>query len=247
MGCATALVKFIIFFFNFVFVVGRIALVAFGAIFYSGYKEYEKILPNLGPYGYPPILMMVIGCVVFLIAFMGCCGTLRESKCMMVTYAAFLLILLIAQVALVVLLATKRDEALNFFNEEMKQSLQKYNSDTEVKEVWDVMQSNLGCCGVEGPNDWSSGSLIVLSLRNGIPESCCTDPQNCSGTSLINSALNLAVKSMYYQEGCLDKVFGSLKSDYGMYGAIGLAVVELLGIIFGCCLGARFGRKMYHT
>jgi CD63 antigen len=236
------LVKFIIFFFNFVFVVGGIALIALGAMFYSGYKDYEAVLPDLGPYGYPPILMMVIGAVVFLIAFMGCCGTLRESKCMMLTYATFLLILLVAQIALVVVLVTKKDEALKFFKDEMHESLKKYNEVSEVKEGWDFMQSNLQCCGVEGPLDWGT-----LKLTESVPKSCCKDQNNCPSSYGIFSSLSNAVQNNYYTDGCLDKVFGSLKSDYGLYGAIALGVVELLGILFGCCLGARFGRKIYNT
>lgn len=32
-----------------------------------------------------PISSMVVGSIVFLVAFFGCCGAIRESNCMLVT------------------------------------------------------------------------------------------------------------------------------------------------------------------
>lgn len=102
------------------------------------------------------------------------------------------------------------------------------------------MQSNLKCCGVNSYQDW---------LPN-IPKSCCADPSHCEdfvgkGLTLITS--QFTGKEIIYKEGCVDKVFDELKTEYGMYGAAVLAAIELIGVIFGCCLGARFGRKRYTT
>jgi len=224
MGCATSLVKFLIFFFNFLFVAGGVALVTFGVLFINGYKTYETILPDLGPYSFPPILIIVIGCIVFFIAFMGCCGTIRESKCMMMTYATVLLILLIAEVALVVLFYTHQDQLKDAMEKGLKKSLTEYEKE-EVREVWDTMQHNFECCGAQSYKDWGAAGVPV-------PPSCCKS-KPCNND--------------YFTEGCVDKLFTELKTDYGMYAAAILAGVELLGILFGCCLGARFGRKMYHT
>jgi len=51
---------------------------------YSGYHMYAEFVKS-GPYLAPPIGMMIIGSIIVIIAFMGCCGVLRESKCMMMT------------------------------------------------------------------------------------------------------------------------------------------------------------------
>lgn len=32
-----------------------------------------------------PIIMIVIGAIVFIIAFLGCCGAIKESSCMVLT------------------------------------------------------------------------------------------------------------------------------------------------------------------
>lgn len=128
MGCATGVVKFVMFLFNFAFVVslffriiiqnsflcneiwkvvvesflislipkkcshydsllfqvGGILMVVAGALVVSGYNTYEHVV-NLDAYKAPPIILIVVGSAVFLIAFMGCCGVLRENNCMMMT------------------------------------------------------------------------------------------------------------------------------------------------------------------
>jgi hypothetical protein len=58
--------------------------VALGALTYNGIETYE-VFYQPGMYKASPIGMMVVGSIILLIAFMGCCGVLRESKCMMVT------------------------------------------------------------------------------------------------------------------------------------------------------------------
>jgi len=35
------------------------------------------------------ILVMVIGGVVFLLAFFGCCGAMKENRCMLMTVSSF--------------------------------------------------------------------------------------------------------------------------------------------------------------
>jgi len=227
MGCATSVVKFLIFLFNFVFVAGGVALVAFGGLFYYGYTQYKEILPDLGPYGTPPLLMIIVGSIVFVIAFLGCCGTIRESKCMMMTYATVLLILLIAEIGIVAGIYYKQDELKSLLTEGLDRSLAEYEIKPEINETWNLMQSNLECCGVRGSKDW---------VNVNVPASCCME-QNCTTSD----------PSKIWNEGCSDKIFSILKTEYGMYAAAILAAVELLGVVFGCCLGARFGRKLYHT
>lgn len=241
MGCATGLVKFLLFLFNFVVVVGGVALVVFGVLFYNGYKEYETILPDLGPYQFPPILMIVVGAVIFFIAFMGCCGIIRESKCMMITYAVFLLILLVAEIAIAVGIATHQDQMKSALEEGMLKSIDEFRTNTEVQNVWNAMQDNLKCCGARNWQDWSGAGIST-------PGSCCGNPvgdQGCSGR--VSDGLALIKIGEIYPTGCADKIFEKLKTEYGMYAAAVLALVEFLGVILGCCLGARFGRKLYHT
>jgi len=71
-----------------------------------------------GQYGFPPqaalpIVTITICSIVVFIAFLGCCGAIRESVCMTMSYSVFLLILLILQSVIVVNLYLYKDEFLN--------------------------------------------------------------------------------------------------------------------------------------
>jgi len=237
MGCATGLVKFFLFLFNFIFVAGGVGLIALGTMFYTAYKNYETLLPELGPYQLPPLLMIVVGSVIFLISFMGCCGVIRESKCMMMTYATVLMLLLIGEIAIVVLVHYYQDDFKDSVKNGLEESISKWQDQQEVRDVWDTMQTNFKCCGANGPRDWMQYGRI--------PQSCCESNESCD--TALDVVLSTIGRGNIYSEGCVDQIFKALKTEIAMYLAGGLALVELLGVIFGCCLGARFGRKYYHT
>ena len=59
-------------------------MVTAGVLVLTGYQDYKHFV-NVDSYRAPPILLIAAGCAIFLIAFMGCCGVLRENNCMMMT------------------------------------------------------------------------------------------------------------------------------------------------------------------
>lgn len=47
-----------------------------------------------------PIVLIVIGSIILVISFFGCCGAIRESTCMIMTYSSFLMVMLLIKVAI---------------------------------------------------------------------------------------------------------------------------------------------------
>lgn len=80
---------------------GGIAILAVGVAFLLQIGDIEKVFEDWN-ITVVPILFIVIGAVIFVIAFFGCCGAIKESHCMTVTYSTFLMILLIAQIILAI-------------------------------------------------------------------------------------------------------------------------------------------------
>lgn len=64
-----------------------------------------------------PIVLIVIGSVILIISFFGCCGAIRESTCMIMTYSSFLMVLLLVKVAIGVYVLVK---SVDFQNEILK-------------------------------------------------------------------------------------------------------------------------------
>jgi CD63 antigen len=239
------MVKYLIFFFNFIFVIAGILLITAGALSYVGYDKYLDIAKevDLDAYKAPPILMMVIGSIVFIIAFLGCCGAMQESNCMMMTYAAVLAILLIAEVSIAIVAAVKKDDFEGYLKEGFLKSMKKYSlNDDPLMESWNSMQQNLKCCGVEDYKDW--GQTSWTTRENVVPKSCCrTVTEGCSDRVIYQSPEEAT--NTIYTEGCLTLALNDIGVKYLLIGAAVVAGVELLGIIFACCLAGRFRRKHY--
>ncbi|XP_016958559.1 23 kDa integral membrane protein [Drosophila biarmipes] len=215
MDCGTSMVKYILFIFNTIVSVIGILGIVYGVLILNSIGTIEVN----GQVGFPPqalmpIVLISLGSIVVFISFLGCCGAIRESVCMTMSYAVFLLILLILQLTLVVLLFTNKDK----FEDAMGKVIENaWKSDTVQEEgVFDAIQKSLHCCG-------ESSALDYLSLGKGLPASCC------DGSCLIPTN---------YYPGCRGKFVKLMSdgSDNARYVGIGLIAVELIGFIFACCL-----------
>lgn len=58
-------------------------MVVTGAVIQGLYSTYLDFLGN--EFLSAPMLFIIVGVVIFLVAFFGCCGAVRENSCMMLT------------------------------------------------------------------------------------------------------------------------------------------------------------------
>ncbi|XP_050050028.1 leukocyte surface antigen CD53-like [Dermacentor andersoni] len=222
-GCGMSCVKNLLFIFNFFFAISGIVIIVCGG--YSLHL-FKKTGPVIGEdYVSAPIILIVVGSIVFLVAFLGCCGAMQESYCMLMLFSVFLFLILVAEIAAGALGFVYKDKVEHIARERFDQTLQDYDREGEgrlkpIREAWDFIQHELKCCGVNGPNDWSR------TKTHSPPGSCCTDGEDCTK------------QKTYYEKGCYDKVKEDL-SQYAVYvgvAGIGIGLIEIIGIIFACCL-----------
>ncbi|EDW51570.1 23 kDa integral membrane protein-like [Drosophila sechellia] len=215
MDCGTSMVKYILFIFNTIVSIIGILSIVYGVLIL---KSIGPIEVN-GQVGFPPqalmpIILISLGSIVVFISFLGCCGAIRESVCMTMSYAVFLLILLILQLTLVILLFTNKEKFENAMGNVIENA---WMADTTHKDgVFDTIQKSLHCCG-------SSSALDYVAKGELLPSSCCS-----------GSCLNPA----NYYPGCRGKFIKLMTagSENAKYVGIGLIGVELIGFIFACCL-----------
>ncbi|XP_032671578.1 CD63 antigen-like isoform X2 [Odontomachus brunneus] len=167
----------------------------------------------------PWISLIVIGSIIFVIAFFGCCGAIRESYCMTLTFAFLLSTILIIQTAFTIYTFVVRN------SDEIEASIRKtyideifnkFNRDQKSTGLMNDIQAVVGCCGVDSYRDFTdNGNTIPFSCCDDLKESTCT-PNNAS------------------KKGCvqvLQKRFKDMRTTVGTV-ALGTAVVELIGFIF---------------
>lgn len=220
-------IKYILFVFNLLFALSGIGIIAAGALVLADVGEFSHFIE--GRIMAPPIVLIVAGSIVFIIAFLGCYGAIKENYNMLIAFAAALLIIFVIELAVGIAAAVLKKDFSIAMKETLKDSMKNY---TEVdKEAWDNVQKKLQCCGVDGPTDWSPAN----GFTGNFPSSCCMDMQvTCQIGSLS-----------VYAEGCFNKLEMRVrKGATVLIGVgIGIAFVEVAGIVLACCLASAIKRE----
>jgi len=229
-------VKYLLFAFNLVFFLAGLGLIIAGAVVQTRFNNYFAFFG--GTFSGAAILLIVVGVVIFIIGFFGCCGAYKENYCMTMTFAALLGIIFVLEIAAGIAAYVMRHQAEDFITKELNKNLPKYESDEGVMKAWDLAQKDFKCCGVNNYTDWSG----KLNKTNDVPDSCCkTITKNCGAGQAKNP-------TKIYTAPCVTAFKDwVLKNIYIIGGVgIGLAFVQVVGIILACCL-ARTIKKEYEV
>ncbi|XP_073845828.1 23 kDa integral membrane protein-like [Musca autumnalis] len=213
MDCGGVLVKYILFIFNILFVICGILLIIFGSIMISNIGDIKDVVNSYETHSVP-IAVLVLGCIIFVIAFLGCCGAIRENSCCTMTYSVIMFALFLCQLALVIFIWMQRDQILQGFDKAIKTIWDQRETD---RSLMDGIELSLKCCGYNSPADY---------LLN-VPKSCCGP--TAASCSITEAAL---------RPGCA-KAFDRMWSkniDIIRYAGLGVAGIELVAFIFACCL-----------
>ncbi|XP_046408285.1 CD63 antigen [Ischnura elegans] len=226
---SSACVKYLLFFFNLIFVVTGIVLIAVGSTVLSYYREYDVFLEYR--YISAAQLIIVVGVIVLIVAFFGCCGAAKEHYCMTMTFAGLLIFICILELAGGIAGYVLRNEAADSLRESMIKDLEEAKSDHTKMEEWDKLQVELKCCGAINSTDWGME----------LPVSCC-------GVYPANTTPSVCTSENAFHSGCIE-MFSAYVQDHALSiggVGIGIAFIQFVGIVLSCSL-ARAIRSEYET
>ena len=94
------------------------------------------------------IAFCVFGSLMFLISFMGCCGALKQIKCLLGMYSLILLLLLLAEIGIGIFAAVYSVKLKEVLTPLLKESIRtQYSGDmqnkTLVSVAWDALMYNV--------------------------------------------------------------------------------------------------------
>jgi CD63 antigen len=225
-SCGATLIKYLLFFFNLLWLALGVAILYFGIRITSFSGDLHGIVENSIKTG--AIVVLVAGSIIFLIAFLGCCGACKENSCMLTTYGGIILILVIVQCVGAYLAFHYRSKIEGDIKDGFQEQFRKYNTvDNDIRKAIQNIQKEFECCGYDSPNDYKS----ILGT-NKWPASCCGESFDSNANATCSSG-----KSPY-SKGCIDAVSGILMKTLGGLGgvAIALVLIQLLIIVSACCL-----------
>ncbi|KAI4897337.1 hypothetical protein NFI96_015486 [Prochilodus magdalenae] len=165
-----------------------------------------------------PLVLIVVGVVIFFIAFFGCCGAWKENYCMVTMFAILLSVIIIVEIGTAIAAYVFRDKLTDVVDTGLRDMIKQYNN-TEVKKGLDKIQTELKCCGAANSTDWENYQPDHVS----VPDSCCKNISTNCGSKAMNDGNKI------YLEGCQPVIEKILRQNilWIAVAALVIAFIEL--------------------
>ncbi|XP_075047221.1 leukocyte antigen CD37-like [Mixophyes fleayi] len=255
-GCLS-ITKYFLFVFNlFFFILGGL-LLCFGLWILFDRSSFAAMIgsstPTLKVWSY---VFSGVGILTMLLGFLGCLGSLKEVKCLLGFYFAFLLLLFATQITVGVLAYTQRNTLKNTMGEFVKDIIKNYGihkNQTDMEENWDFTQEQIGCCGWYAPEDWLKNQMIYENSSVKLYPCSCRNLSAFFHYTNINDTDNVTEsfeahggfctakdgeKWPVYQIGCMNSIQSFIINNIiCIVGVcIGIALLELFVMTLSMCL-----------
>ncbi|CAK8672193.1 tetraspanin-18B-like [Clavelina lepadiformis] len=212
--------KYLMFVFNLLIFLGGAAMLGTGIWVLVGGNSFKQLF-SANPVIFSSVYIIIaVGSFLLVIGFLGCCGAIKENKCLLGTFFLVILIIFILEIVGGVLAFVFYPDA----KQTAIDSMNLYGVDSEqgksVTAAWDAIQENLNCCGINSPGDWTLYSNYKLP------------PASCGGPNEILK-----------RPGCEE----ALKMYFYILAGVAIAVlvIELLAMIFACCIFQNVDNHSY--
>lgn len=173
----------------------------------------------------------------------GCLGALRMNERLLNAYWTLMLFLLAGDVVLGVVWLFRFHHIAGSLRDELRSRLvMDYGSDLEFQLLWDRLQSEAGCCGVDSPRDFAGSEWLrrerqdPLQQRQLVPRSCCRLQQRPQfrepeplNASCVESDRNPA---LIHVPGCYEAVHRWLTHAANLLAVLGFCVIAFLKLCF---------------
>ncbi|XP_019876654.1 23 kDa integral membrane protein [Aethina tumida] len=232
--------RYLLIVFNLIFALTGILIVSIGATVKAYYNEYQSFLDN--KFVYSSDLLIVIGVIIFIIAFFGCCGAIKENSCMTTTFSSLLVVVFILEILVGIGGVLLKGRTTEIVENALFDTMKEYGEPNfnETTALWDQVQQRFHCCGVDTYYDWFNHTNTT---KNTLPVSCCKIETGTLGnfTCDVNS-------NSLYKQGCLQIFSEYIKGHAATVEGVGLglAIIQLLGILLACYLSKQI-RSDYET
>ncbi|XP_075967848.1 tetraspanin-8-like [Anarhichas minor] len=213
-------IKFLLFFFNLLFWLSGCIILGV-AIYLKVHKDGNLITSEAIP-GID--FMIAIGVIIMVLGFLGCCGAIRENRCLLLMFFISLLVIFILLLALGILGAVEEKKVKDWVKERLETITPLSTQTEDVKADLEKLQAELKCCGlVKGPADWDT-----------VPDSC-----RCNATETDCKPADI------YQTPCSTKIIELMEKHMKVVLGIAFAIAILLifGMVFSMILYCQIGKK----
>ncbi|CAH1786586.1 unnamed protein product [Owenia fusiformis] len=246
MSCTFGCIKCLLFVVNFIVWLAGAGLLGIGAWARVDQGKFDILLGSEFSV-YAAYILIGVGIFLFIVGFTGCCGAIRESKCLLGLYFTLVFFTLSVEVAACAFAYIFRHTAQDIIKKKIDSAMvikYGYPEYRLVTVAIDHLQTKMKCCGISNYTDWIGSAYYTdpaMSLKRGnttVPHSCCKKgvTAECNqGYPVIDDV------SLINVEGCYTTFVNWIKNNLLLLGgvALGVALVQILAMIFSCCLCRR--------
>ncbi|KAH7978101.1 hypothetical protein HPB49_004477 [Dermacentor silvarum] len=195
----------------------------------------------------PAVFFIVVGCLVFVIAGLGCVGALRENTRFLCLYGFCLSGIVIAAffvAVLTVLWPTLSPSNSSRLENVLRRAIIIYRDDPDMENLINTLQSSLRCCGItsRGYLDWQHNAYFNCSQWNpsrercGVPYSCCRGrgrfPNVMCGYGVTDTSKRspASIERAIYTQGCLQALSGLVRENSVLVSVVSAVTVGSLAV-----------------
>ncbi|XP_064521402.1 tetraspanin-1 [Pseudopipra pipra] len=179
-------------------------------------------------------VLIVIGAILLIIGFLGCCGAQKESKCLLMVFFSVVLIIFIAEVAVAVVALVYTTLAESLLTAVVTPVLkEQYGKDPTFTQIWNTTMTQVHCCGLNNYTDFNNSFYYE---KNGFyPPQCCGSPGSCNAT--LAAQRNVT--------GCFDQILEEIRTNAGVAGGVaaGIGALEIASMAVSMYLYCRLDQK----
>ncbi|TDH16063.1 hypothetical protein EPR50_G00015950 [Perca flavescens] len=187
-------------------------------------------------------LLMAVGAVLLVIGFLGCCGAVRESRCMLLTFFSIVLIIFLVEVAGAVVLLVFQglaDQLFQSLEKEVKISIGKeYGRSDSFTSLWNATMEEFKCCGFKNYTDFDGSPFYNDHGRDVYPHTCCN-------TTITTGVCNTHQANHSMIDGCFDKLLQLIEDNALIIAIVVLAIAafEIAAMVVSMVLYKQIGKK----
>ncbi|XP_017286814.1 tetraspanin 36 [Kryptolebias marmoratus] len=230
MDCGIFTSKTILIFLSLVFWGAGVALAYVGAYMIKSYDTFESFIQNKQTL-IPAAIVIGISVVMFIFGLVGCCATLRESKCGLGCFFVIIMLIFAAEVTALVFSFIYQGKISQNLEDSMTKVFHEFDGNNAESQAVNLLQNELKCCGVKNVSSWNSTPWFIANKT--IPLSCCKNKTNCNGDPTL--------PNQFYADGCEENLEKLLHDalTFGMLVVLGFAIIKFFGMLSVCVITCR--------
>ncbi|KAK0055108.1 CD9 antigen, partial [Biomphalaria pfeifferi] len=192
LGSCYTCVKYLMFAFNFIFWLLGCAILGVGIWLRVDENAASYLKDSHINYFHTAAYILIsVGFVIMVVGFLGCCGAIRESQCMLASFFICLFIIFAVLLGCGIWAAVAKDQVKETLEKFLEDGVNQYYKDENKRRYMDYIQTDFQCCGYKkGLADYSvpetvDNKPVDLCSTTDFLKPCTTALYNWAESKLI--------------------------------------------------------------